>query len=189
MNSEDIVRELQSIDPKEDRYNDLFSQLYSMHIGLIRAIVNGKAIKDPEDLVQSIWLKVFINLKSFKFKSLFKTWLVSITINECSTALKKQIMEQEWLTYLGDIDLDEEYDTDNRSTRDVRTSVYTRTTPALKVDAETAIDQLSDIEKTTVDLMIEGLNHKEMADRLGISKAAAKARIYRTRKSLTNKML
>jgi len=43
-----------------------------------------------EDAVQEIFLKIFLNLSKFTFRSKFSTWVYSITYNYCIDLLRKQ---------------------------------------------------------------------------------------------------
>jgi RNA polymerase sigma-70 factor (ECF subfamily) len=45
-----------------------------------------------EDVVQDIFLAVFLGLKKFNFKSTLRTWLFTITINKCRTFRYKQML-------------------------------------------------------------------------------------------------
>ena len=45
-----------------------------------------------EDVVQDIFLAVFLGLKKFSFKCALKTWLFTITINKCRTFRYKQML-------------------------------------------------------------------------------------------------
>lgn len=45
--------------------------------------------RDADDVCQEIMLKVLYGLKNFEGKSKFKTWLYSITYNECITQYRK----------------------------------------------------------------------------------------------------
>ena len=45
-----------------------------------------------EDVVQDIFLAVFLGLKKFSFKCTLKTWLFTITINKCRTFRYKQML-------------------------------------------------------------------------------------------------
>ncbi len=47
---------------------------------------------DREDLSQEIFLKVYKNLKSFRFESRFSTWIAKIAYNECINHIKKKRM-------------------------------------------------------------------------------------------------
>lgn len=46
--------------------------------------------RDADDVCQEVMLKVLYGLKSFEGKSKFKTWLYSITYNECITQYRKE---------------------------------------------------------------------------------------------------
>lgn len=46
--------------------------------------------RDADDVCQEIMLKVLYGLKKFEGKSRFKTWLYSITYNECTTQYRKE---------------------------------------------------------------------------------------------------
>ncbi|MCJ8167819.1 RNA polymerase sigma factor SigX [Atopomonas sediminilitoris] len=46
--------------------------------------------RDADDVCQEVMLKVFHGLKHFEGKSKFKTWLYSITYNECITQYRKE---------------------------------------------------------------------------------------------------
>ena len=43
-----------------------------------------------EDILQDVFIKVYKNIKKFKFKSKFSTWLYRIVVNSCYNELKKQ---------------------------------------------------------------------------------------------------
>ena len=45
--------------------------------------------RDADDVCQEVMLKVLYGLKNFEGKSKFKTWLYSITYNECITQYRK----------------------------------------------------------------------------------------------------
>jgi RNA polymerase sigma-70 factor (ECF subfamily) len=46
--------------------------------------------RDADDVCQEVMLKVLYGLKNFEGKSKFKTWLFSITYNECITQYRKE---------------------------------------------------------------------------------------------------
>jgi RNA polymerase sigma-70 factor, ECF subfamily len=46
--------------------------------------------RDADDVCQEIMLKVLYGLKNFEGKSKFRTWLYSITYNECTTQYRKE---------------------------------------------------------------------------------------------------
>lgn len=63
--------------------------------------------RDADDVCQEVMLKVLYGLKNFEGKSKFKTWLYSITYNECITQYRKERRKRRLLDALS-LDLLEE---------------------------------------------------------------------------------
>jgi RNA polymerase sigma-70 factor (ECF subfamily) len=63
---------------------DLFGDLITPHLGglshVVRATVGG--CPEVEDIVQQTAYKAFINLAQFRFEASFKTWFITIGLNE-----------------------------------------------------------------------------------------------------------
>ena len=64
--------------------------------------------RDADDVSQEIMLKVLYGLKNFEGKSKFKTWLYSITYNECTTQYRKDRRKRRLFDALSLNPLDEE---------------------------------------------------------------------------------
>ena len=64
--------------------------------------------RDADDVSQEIMLKVLYGLKKFEGKSKFKTWLYSITYNECTTQYRKDRRKRRLFDALSLNPLDEE---------------------------------------------------------------------------------
>lgn len=64
--------------------------------------------RDADDVCQEIMLKVLYGLKKFQGKSKFKTWLYSITYNECTTQYRKDRRKRRLFDALSLNPLDEE---------------------------------------------------------------------------------
>ncbi len=67
----------------EEVYKYASSFVYSV---ALRTVRNRE---DAQEITQEVFLKVFKNLKDFKFKSSFKTWLYRITVNTALNVIKK----------------------------------------------------------------------------------------------------
>ena len=50
--------------------------------------------EDAKDITQEVFIKLYKNLKGFKFKSSFKTWVYRITANTAINAAKKRQKQQ-----------------------------------------------------------------------------------------------
>lgn len=67
----------------EEIYKIASSFVYSV---ALRTVRNRE---DAQEITQEVFLKVFKNLKDFKFKSSFKTWLYRITVNTTLNVIRK----------------------------------------------------------------------------------------------------
>jgi len=63
--------------------------------------------RDADDVCQEVMLKVLYGLKNFEGKSKFKTWLYSITFNECTTQYRKDRRKRRLADALAQEPLDE----------------------------------------------------------------------------------
>ena len=66
---------------------DAFQTLYRRHHPQVRSIV-GRRVRDrddAQDLVQTVFIRAFTNLGSFREDAAFSTWLVRIAINACNS--------------------------------------------------------------------------------------------------------
>lgn len=66
--------------------------------------------RDADDVCQEVMLKVLYGLKNFEGKSKFKTWLYSITYNECITQYRKERRKRRLLDALSLDPVDEASD-------------------------------------------------------------------------------
>jgi len=73
--------------------------------------------RDADDVSQEIMLKVFYGLKKFQGKSKFKTWLYSITYNECTTQYRKDRRKRRLFDALSLNPLDEEAELETIDTK------------------------------------------------------------------------
>lgn len=75
----------------EDKKAECFGTLYDRYSNKVynKCISLIKDLEIAKDLTHDIFLKVFVNLGSFKGDSTFSTWLYSITYNYCMDYLRK----------------------------------------------------------------------------------------------------
>lgn len=74
--------------------------------------------RDADDVCQEIMLKVLYGLKKFEGKSKFKTWLYSITYNECTTQYRKDRRKRRLFDALSLNPLDEEVELEQIDTKE-----------------------------------------------------------------------
>jgi RNA polymerase sigma-70 factor (ECF subfamily) len=128
---------------------------------------------DTEDIVQETVIKAFTHFADFRAESKFKTWLMSIAINEVRTKRRKEIRSR--TSYFEFEDLER---LASATSLDSPFRQYQENETARRV--RSAIGSLHPNYKDLIHLRsIEGLNIADTARRLSISVAAAKARYHR----------
>jgi len=142
--------------------------------------------EDAEDAVQLTFQQAFVHLKSFQGQSRFSTWLTRIAINEALMLLRKRrpghlsieghqsVDEESFALEIEDPAITPEEQYGQKELRNVLTG---------------AIDELRPILKTVVNLSeIGGLSTRKTADTLGVRVGTVKARTFRARRLLRDKI-
>lgn len=126
---------------------------------------------ESEDVLQEAFISAFKNLHSYKAEASFGSWLKRIVINASVNAVRKRRSELVPLEdrIAGDI-ADEDYDDDTEwQVEQVRR----------------AIQRLPDGYRVVLSLyLLEGLDHAEIGEVLGISESTSKSQYSRARKKL-----
>jgi RNA polymerase sigma-70 factor (ECF subfamily) len=143
--------------------------------------------EDSQDVVQEAFLKAFQRLDQFREDSQFSTWLIRITVNQALMKLRKQHTIRE-------VSLNEDYPRDGDTLplevadwapnpeelyrtcelRDILTKTLQELRPILR-----AVFVLRDLE---------GLSIVQTAEVLGLSQVAVKARLWRARLQLRERL-
>lgn len=126
---------------------------------------------DAEDLLQNSFIDVFTNLNSFRFESSIGAWIKRIVVNNCINFLKKRRLAFSEL---------------NDNLMHVPDDAPEPTEYPLSVDTvHQAINQLPDGYRVVFSLyLLEGYDHQEIGEILGISEATSKSQYSRARKKL-----
>ncbi len=145
-------------------------KLYSKAMHNICVRMLGSA-ENAEDALQNAFVDVFTKLESFRFESTIGAWIKRIVINNCINALKKRRMAFAELMDNAQIP--------NEKDPSVSDAV-------LNVSAiQQAIQQLSDGYRTVFNLYaLEGYDHEEIGQVLGISEATSKSQYSRAKAKL-----
>ena len=143
---------------------------------------------EAEDAAQETVIKVYLNLKSFRGDSQFRTWVLSIARNEGLGRLRRQTNRREDSL---------EAETDNQNgdfTPAILTSWREIPTEALEKKELAAIlragiESLPEIYRNIIFLRdIEEMDIRETAAALGISEGAVKVRLHRARAMLQRRL-
>lgn len=165
-----------------------FTELVERHQGnalkLALSILRDKA--DAEDEVQNACWKAFEHLKQFNQDAKFSTWFSRIVVNQCLMRLRKA--KRAKLVYMDDTQLGEEIVTleirdDSPSPED---QLGEREVAAVLEHEINRIPPL--LRKVFLMRDVEEVEMPEVAQRLGISVAAAKSRLLRARLELRERL-
>jgi RNA polymerase sigma-70 factor, ECF subfamily len=128
---------------------------------------------DAEDIVQETVVKAFIHFSDFRGDSKFKSWLMSIAVNEVRSKHRKEYRSRLSYFDFNQLETLAKGVTNDSPFRQYQEDENTRA-------LQRAIVTLHPTYKEMIHLrVIEGLNIADTARRLSISVAAAKARYYR----------
>ena len=161
------------------RQGDLgaFEELYRAHAGRLYSVafrLLGNAA-DAEDLLQEIFLAAHRKLDTFRGESALGTWLYRLATNLCLDHLRSRTGRSNQLTD----PLDDEpgvFDTSVGSLAD-------RT--VAKMDLERALARLPEGCRAAFVLHdVEGLEHREVAEVLGIAEGTSKSQVHKARLKL-----
>ena len=126
---------------------------------------------DAEDLLQNSFVDVFTKLDSFKQEVAIGAWIKRIVINNCINFIKKKRLQL--------VELQDNYTQIANSKEEV---------PETLLDVNcinTALMQLPDGYRVVFTLyLIEGYDHREIAEILGVSEATSKSQFSRAKKKL-----
>lgn len=152
--------------------------LYNRYVSLMKGVCMrySSSIEEAEDILQDGFIKVFLNLKSFRLDGSLEGWIRRIMVN---TALNHYRAKQKY-AYHSDIDEIGE------SVPDIRVDDYN------KLNAKVLMDMIEDLPvgyKTVFNLFeIEGYSHKEIADMLDVSVNTSKSQLLKARRTLQGKI-
>lgn len=125
---------------------------------------------DAEDLLQNSFIDVFTNLDSFRYQSSIGAWIRRIVVNNCINFLKRRRLHFEELDE-GRFDVEEK---------------EPEKSPELNVEhVKKALFELPEGYRVVFSLyLLEGYDHKEIAEILQITEATSKSQYSRARKKL-----
>jgi len=139
--------------------------MYNLCLRMVRDEGNA------EDLLQNSFTDVFTKINTFRFESSIGAWIKRITVNNCINFLKKRRLEIQ--------ELDDRYH---------HIPVAQAETPDCKLSIDQvnkALLQLPDGYRVVFSLyLMEGYDHKEIGQVLGITEATSKSQYSRAKAKL-----
>ena len=151
-----------------------FDEIYRTHSGKLFSLVLRMVghPSDAEDLLQEVFLTAHRKLEGFRGDSALGTWLYRLAMNQCLDHLRSRRAKTGLLTDA----LDDEPALEDVSSRGIAEQAVA------KVDLERALAQLPDGCRAAFLLYdVEGLDHREVADALGIAEGTSKSQVHKAR--------
>ena len=156
-----------------------FETVYRQSAGFVYSVawrmVNNK--QDAEEVTQEVFLSVYHNLKSFTFKSSFKTWVYRVTVNCSINYIKKMNRERyrikeygKSLTHEGKTFSQPEVEELITNKESIISSLLRRLDP--------------DQRACTVLRNIEGLSYRQISEVLKVNINTVRSRLKRAREKL-----
>jgi RNA polymerase sigma-70 factor (ECF subfamily) len=166
-------------------YHDLIRPHERSVYMMALSFVKNKA--DAEDIAQEAFLKAFCNLATFRAESKFSTWLISITLNEARSRLRRRAM-------IRMESLDEPPDDGGvvspallRDWREIPSEAVER--QEIRQMLQEAVVCLPTIYRQVFQLRdVTELSVQETAEALGISVPCVKVRLHRARMMLQKQL-
>ena len=151
-----------------------FEELYTAHAGKLFSVTSrmlGNS-SDAEDLLQEIFLSAHRKLDGFRGESALGTWLYRLAMNHCLDYLRSRAARTTGLT----------------DTLDDEPGLYEPGRPGLaeqtvaRMDLERAVAQLPEGCRAAFVLHdVQGLEHREVAEALGIAEGTSKSQVHKAR--------
>jgi RNA polymerase sigma-70 factor, ECF subfamily len=154
---------------------DAFETIYRQHAPRLYslAVRMSGSTADGEDLLQEIFLQAHRKLASFKGDAALGTWLYRLAVNYCLDHVRSRRARMDKITD----SLDPE--------PDAVQPTAARQTPIARLDLERALAQLPDgCREAFVLHDVEGFDHKEVGELLGIAEGTSKSQVFKARMKL-----
>jgi len=149
-----------------------FLDLMQKHKGILYKIsrMYFDHTEDQQDLIQEMTFQLWKSYQNFKGDSQFSTWMYRVCLNTALTFFKKDDKKQDKYELYENYD---RIDTDDSAFKEEQLKYF-----------YDAVQELNKVEKALIFLFLEGMNHKDIAENLGISEVNARVKLNRTKEKL-----
>ncbi len=154
----------------------LFNRYASSLLGVSNRYARNK--EDAEDILQDAFIKIFHKINQFKGDGSFEGWMRRVVVN---TALKKYTVSR----YTKEISVEEV-----RESKDIDVNDVPSFNHLTEKDLLLIINRLPDGYRLVFNLyVIEGYQHDEIADMLGIQSGTSRSQLVKARVLLQKEIL
>jgi RNA polymerase sigma-70 factor (ECF subfamily) len=136
----------------------------------------AKSKEEAEDILSDSFVQVFVKLSSFKREGSFEGWIRRIVVNTSITAYRNNLK----------FNLNDEISEVHQLSDDNETAIDLLNVQQIK----SIIQQMPDGYRMIFNLyVIEGYNHREIADLVGINEGTSKSQFSKAKKWLQNRLI
>jgi RNA polymerase sigma-70 factor (ECF subfamily) len=147
-----------------------FRELYRRHTPRLLALVTrmlARGDDEAEDAVQEIWIHAFESLGRFEWGSSFATWLTGVGLNRVRDRIRRYARARE---------------SPMEALPEITAAPVAH---EARVDLERLIARLPDEQRMVLVLHdVEGMKHREIAERLEIPEGTSKTLLFKARQRL-----
>jgi len=144
--------------------------------GIVHKVVNiyVDTKEDKEDLLQEIWLQLWLSFPRFRFQSKVSTWMYRVALNTALTYTRKSAARNKHVLHTEIVPVIQEEDNVSREQERLLWEM---------------IRLLPKAEKALILLYIEGISYREIADITGESENNVGVKLSRIRQKLKNSLI
>ena len=153
-----------------DAFEELY-RLYSPRIYSLACRMSGSP-QEGEDLLQEIFLQAYRKLDGFRGDAAVGTWLYRMALHHCLDFVRSRQARMKAVT----VGFGEDGWNEPTALHD---------TPVARLDLERAVQRLPDGYRAAFVLHdVEGLDHKQIAELLGVSEGTSRSQVFKARLKL-----
>lgn len=158
---------------KEEKFRNVIKDNEDRIMGICRYYsVNDD---DQKDMYQEVLINVWKSLDSYRGDAQLSTWIYRVAVNTAMGFANKEIRRQKIFLDQKDNSLHNFMDVDENELKEKE---------KLFQVLENQINQLSVIDKIIMTLVLESVNHKEIASVIGITEPNVRVKIHRIKGEL-----
>lgn len=176
------TKEEELIEACKNNNSEAFRQIYDMYapkmMGICMRYMRNRV--EAEDVLQDGFIKVYLNIRKYRYEGSFEGWIKRIMINLAINRLRDEarreykLLDNEEIAEIKDNEYDNGYENDYRYSAD---------------EMLNAIQKLSNMNRMIFNLAeIEGFSYKEIAEQLNLSEHTVRATLSRAKTILRMKL-
>ncbi|WDE02805.1 RNA polymerase sigma factor [Thalassomonas viridans] len=182
--SKNLDNEIELIEQSKAGNVSALNELMAHYQTRIYSFILAKGIKchhDIEDLVQDTFIQIYKSITSFEFRSKFSSWVLGIALNIVRNHLNRSAKYKYNFVDVADTVLEDE----NVNSEPEQALITQQTIKTVNAQIQSLPEHLSECLQLTC---VQGISYSLAANKLALSVANLKTRLFRARKELKHKI-